>query len=378
MKDGNDTHDVLLLHLQIATPVIIIGVFLLSLGLKYLRHQKQQRQGYEEISDGNDNSRATPATPIKGTSKATLYWCIILVTTTYVGNAASIVAKALIERQWSPTSAVVYAAGNTVVWACIIACMLGVDKFQRAAVGRWNWPFVATWWVGFVLETVNGLLVANNGARDGYMLADIILAGLRWLLLFISLWVNHFISVDISTTLSLEAGNGNAYGTFDQHPDGQANPANTASAGKLSMTEYLRKFKPLIPSLIPRGFWLQICVAISFLLLVIGRAVVVFTPQELGKVTDELAKEHPEMPWKHLLLYIGLQYIGSSSGLLTALQNILWIPVSQYTSRTLQLQVFEHLHTLSLQYHLQRKTGESRRPALIISDVFRRGHSYRR
>ena len=34
------------------------------------------------------------------------------------------------------------------------------------------------------------------------------------------------------------------------------------------------------------------------------------------------------------------------------------IPVQQQTTRTVRVTLFEHLHDLSLRWHLQRKTGE--------------------
>ena len=45
-------------------------------------------------------------------------------------------------------------------------------------------------------------------------------------------------------------------------------------------------------------------------------------------------------------------------GLLSNIHSYLWIDVQQYTSRSVQVQLFEHLHSLSLRWHLQRKTGE--------------------
>lgn len=35
-----------------------------------------------------------------------------------------------------------------------------------------------------------------------------------------------------------------------------------------------------------------------------------------------------------------------------------WIPIEQYSNSTLTIQFFQHVHNLSLQFHLNRKTGE--------------------
>ena len=40
------------------------------------------------------------------------------------------------------------------------------------------------------------------------------------------------------------------------------------------------------------------------------------------------------------------------------IRSFLWIKVSQYTKREIQVGLFQHLHGLSLRWHLSRKTGE--------------------
>lgn len=45
-------------------------------------------------------------------------------------------------------------------------------------------------------------------------------------------------------------------------------------------------------------------------------------------------------------------------GLLNNLRSYLWIAIQQYTTREIEVELFRHLHHLSLRWHLQRKTGE--------------------
>lgn len=45
-------------------------------------------------------------------------------------------------------------------------------------------------------------------------------------------------------------------------------------------------------------------------------------------------------------------------GLLNNLRQFLWIRIQQYTTREIELDLFRHLHSLSLRWHLARKTGE--------------------
>lgn len=45
-------------------------------------------------------------------------------------------------------------------------------------------------------------------------------------------------------------------------------------------------------------------------------------------------------------------------GVLNNLRSFLWIRIQQYTTREIELELFAHLHNLSLRWHLNRKTGE--------------------
>lgn len=45
-------------------------------------------------------------------------------------------------------------------------------------------------------------------------------------------------------------------------------------------------------------------------------------------------------------------------GILNNLRSFLWIRIQQYTSLTIEIELFRHLHSLSLKWHLGRKTGE--------------------
>lgn len=45
-------------------------------------------------------------------------------------------------------------------------------------------------------------------------------------------------------------------------------------------------------------------------------------------------------------------------GLLGAVRSTLWIPIGQYSYQALSTNAFEHVHNLSLDFHLGKKTGE--------------------
>ena len=53
-------------------------------------------------------------------------------------------------------------------------------------------------------------------------------------------------------------------------------------------------------------------------------------------------------PWHLILIYVALRFLQGGGtggiGLLNNLKAFLWIKVQQFTSRTLQVQLFAHLH----------------------------------
>lgn len=66
--------------------------------------------------------------------------------------------------------------------------------------------------------------------------------------------------------------------------------------------------------------------------------------------------------WDWILFYVGMKFLQGggtgSMGLLNNLRSFLWIRIQQYTTREIEVELFRHLHSLSLRWHLNRKTGE--------------------
>ena len=144
-----------------------------------------------------------------------------------------------------------------------------------------------------------------------------------------------------------------------------------------------KKFRILFPYVWPKGKpLLQIRVLICFLILGGGRVVNVFVPLYYKYIVNALSPtntsegplsvsmenvgihvgQYITLPWKLILIYVFLRFLqgGGAVGSLGFLNNTrqyIWIPVQQYTSRMIQLSVFTHLHSLSLRWHLSRKTG---------------------
>lgn len=123
--------------------------------------------------------------------------------------------------------------------------------------------------------------------------------------------------------------------------------------------EYCRGYMVFFPYLWPsKSARLQVIVLLCFIIVVIQRAVNILVPMQITEVTNKLGSGSSEMPWESLGLLVTYKLLQGPSGLLGSARALLWIPVSQHTYRALTTAAFEHVHSLSLDFHLGKRTGE--------------------
>jgi len=161
------------------------------------------------------------------------------------------------------------------------------------------------------------------------------------------------------STLRLTNGeNGHANDTRQSLDE---NPAfyKPTTAPNRTWWEYLKGYSLFFPYLWPsRSFRLQVVVVICFFIVILQRMVNLAAPFQLGKVTTELSKGDGQMPWLSISLLIAFKFLQGTSGILGAVRSVLWIPISQYSYKALATASFEHVHSLSLDFHLGKRTGE--------------------
>jgi ABC-type multidrug transport system fused ATPase/permease subunit len=98
----------------------------------------------------------------------------------------------------------------------------------------------------------------------------------------------------------------------------------------------------------------------------VGRVVNVLVPLQYKFIIDALSSggTDPKTPyfcWLAILLYSSLRFLQGGSGLLSSMQSYFWIPVGQWTTRKVTVDAFAHLHSLSLSWHIAKKSGETLR-----------------
>ncbi|XP_011496749.1 PREDICTED: ATP-binding cassette sub-family B member 6, mitochondrial [Ceratosolen solmsi marchali] len=123
------------------------------------------------------------------------------------------------------------------------------------------------------------------------------------------------------------------------------------------------KIKTLAPFLWPKtSLLLQLRVIICFALLIMGRIINLYVPIYNKKIVNSVTDTPGQFRWDLVLIYVGFKFLQGGGtggmGLLNNLRSFLWIRIQQYTTREVEIELFRHLHSLSLRWHLSRKTGE--------------------
>jgi len=117
-----------------------------------------------------------------------------------------------------------------------------------------------------------------------------------------------------------------------------------------------RTIKSLLPYLM--AYKWRVALALSFL--IAAKVANLGVPMVMKRLIDSM-NVSPSDPRALLIVPVGI-IIGSgllrlSTSLFSELREILFAKVTESSVRTLALQVFRHLHALSLRFHLERQTG---------------------
>ena len=133
-------------------------------------------------------------------------------------------------------------------------------------------------------------------------------------------------------------------------------------APKKTWWEFVRAYSLFLPYLWPsKSRRLQVLVGICGLLVAFSRVINILVPIQIGKITNILSGEDKSMsgiPWVAIFVFVLLRLLQGNNGILNASREYLWIPINQYCFRELSVASFEHVHGLSLDFHLGKKTGE--------------------
>lgn len=136
-------------------------------------------------------------------------------------------------------------------------------------------------------------------------------------------------------------------------------PTTEASEAKLEFKKQLQVTRRLLPYLWPRTRRdLRIRVGVALALMIAAKVANVYVPIVLKHATDALATDAENLlvavPIGLLLAYGGVRLASRAFG---EVRDAVFARVAQNAIRRVGLEVFRHLHRLSLRFHLDRRTG---------------------
>ncbi|KAJ9666321.1 ATP-binding cassette-type vacuolar membrane transporter Hmt1 [Coniosporium apollinis] len=401
--------------LHYAYPIVLLLFFLCAFTLQSIRaSSKRNSNGNgapdQQLGPGGkplpnlDPTRNAPKKPkhddISRPRKLVFEWMSVVLALTFIGNTINVIVHALYDREeqwWCGQAMVIYLVGSFFVYSLFVISLLDTKPSPTAA-------HLATWIFATLMEIVilgasfalyttrhrepragKGRWGKLRGNATEWEITELALDLFRiLLLLFLIGFYVLFVasngrkkeestangpseSTGLLAESRAENGHAVAYGSAPaggKHKHTEGAPAGWSRPDGVpsrSWWEYIKGYSVFFPYLWPsKDRRLQIVVVICFTIVVFQRVVNVLVPYQVGKITDDLSGENGQvkMPWGAICLYIFYRLLQGSNGLLGALRSTLWIPIGQYSYRELSVAAFEHVHGLSLDFHLGKKTGE--------------------
>jgi len=135
-------------------------------------------------------------------------------------------------------------------------------------------------------------------------------------------------------------------------------PPHSVTSPSAKPTGDLRALATLAPYLWPKNaLELRVRVVLAMVALLLSNIATLFIPIAYGKAVDALSGKSPAL----IAVPVGLIAAYGLARLLTQffneVRNAIFQKVSQRAIRQIALNVFRHLHSLSLKFHLDRQTG---------------------
>src|SRR5260370_6460896 len=120
-----------------------------------------------------------------------------------------------------------------------------------------------------------------------------------------------------------------------------------------------RTIGSLLPNLWPKGdVGSHVRVLLAIACLVLAKMATVYVPIIYSRAVDALApKDHPDFVTVPIALIIAYGLLRVASSGFAELRDAVFAAVQQRTVRRVALSTFQHVHRLSLRFHLDRQTG---------------------
>ncbi|KAI8074014.1 P-loop containing nucleoside triphosphate hydrolase protein [Gongronella butleri] len=300
--------------------------------------------------------------PLSAFSRLIAY-LTLLVVLSYMADAAVLVSRAFIEGTWTSAVLAYSILASYLAWTLALIMLV----YEAQVFRQWYWIQYAFWLLAALLDATTAWTwtMAVKHPRNGtvFTVYDRI-----WLSIFIARYIvevlvcllamtHMFVEPRLPTQdLSDDEREPLLGGNQARGTTSTSSPPDTDASG---IANFMNKMKQIFPYIWPHNnLRLQSLIFLCFILMILGMVVNVLTSRQIGLVVDEISDGPGKFAWAVVSIYVGYRFLQGGSGLIQACQNWLWVPVQQNTSREISIRMFEHLHSLSLAFHINRKTGE--------------------
>lgn len=122
------------------------------------------------------------------------------------------------------------------------------------------------------------------------------------------------------------------------------------SGDGIRMRELLILLRPYFN---PSGVGAKLIVMATWVALILSKASSIIAPLYIGKAADALVTDK-RVPWEFIALYTGLQFASQAC---KQTQSAIYLKVKQQAYLQLAVTCFEHVHSLGLRWHTNKKMG---------------------
>ena len=117
---------------------------------------------------------------------------------------------------------------------------------------------------------------------------------------------------------------------------------------------YLKLWFLFRPYFFPKGCDNQTRAALSYVCMLVSQGCSIYAPLTIGYATDALTRKDSTETVKYIVLYVCLNYAVQQ---LTELQNCVYQEVRSAAYRSIATKIFDHLLSLSIDWHLKKRMG---------------------
>ena len=316
---------------------------------------------------------------------------LLTVVTTFIAQAITYICQALIQPGWwARQDCVVYVLASVLAYGLLAIYLLETSH------PLW-YPQLGSYAVGAAFEIPLAALQAlvepqGNNFGSLRLALQVVRSLLLCCLVVSAAWYalddKFFSAKDQAETEPLLSNQANGtttktnYGATpkdddaDDYDDGDSDPDSDGDepaqikeikeqqrkrlAESGSWINYFKQYRIFIPMIIPRrNRFVQGCMTVVGLVLIADRFLNVLIPRQLGIMTQELSDSYGTgvFPWRPIVIWMVLTWLGSSAGL-SIIENIAELPVQQYAYKQIGASAFQHIMTLSMDFHTEKQSGE--------------------